>query len=195
MSARDIELKTNQPRDNNIDNKFTMVSLLPFDYRKKHKAKWHLVKNTTLLIVIVAVVLYCTQFMGENDDVDGLDSFISSTNVDIDAMDMAFTSSEMSNNSNPFVNFTSCDVKHVPWEYRCDFVQKNTSCQKNRYLKLQYCVFQKRLQPLYYILAVCVLTIASIIMLIFIHLFVRLGGYTFYSICWVTLQRIISLLL
>ncbi len=172
-----------------------MVNLLPFDYRKKHKAKWYLVKNTTLLIVIVVVVLYFTQFVGENIDADALDSFISSAMVDMDVMDMSLTSSEISNNSNPYVNFTSCNVKYVPWAYRCDFVQKNTDCQGNRYLKLQYCVFQKRLQPLYYILAVCVITIALLIMLMFIHLFVRLDGYIFYSICWATLQRIISLLL
>jgi sodium/potassium/calcium exchanger 6 len=128
-----------------------MVSLLPFDYRKKHKAKWYLVKNTTLLIVIVVVVLYFTRFVGENVDADALDSFISSAMVDMDVMDMSF---EISNNSNPYVNFTSCNVKYVPWAYRCDFVQKNTDCQGNRYLKLQYCVFQKRLQPLYYILAI-----------------------------------------
>lgn len=125
-----------------------------FTSNEVYRSKKVLVKNATLLVVAIAVVLYFTLFASDMQH---------STELELDMMDVSFVD-DVLNNTNPYLNATDCNVKHVPWQYRCEFVQKNRYCQGNRYLNLQYCVFKKRLQPLYYILAVCVHIVFSILL-------------------------------
>lgn len=64
---------------------------------------------------------------------------------------------DWSNVTFPYANLTSCSPKAMPYKYRCQFVKKHGSCSGNIYLRIQYCVFKQKLEPLYFILAVCYL--------------------------------------
>jgi hypothetical protein len=115
-----------------------MVSFLPYDFKNKHKEKWHFIKFIFIFLILTGFVYYF--------------KFTNQYNLPKQSFQTRYLFENSTDNETSHDEEHGCMVQNITYELRCEYIQNHTE-DCNKYLSLMYCQLSYA-QPIWYILMV-----------------------------------------